>query len=449
MHPQRLLLLLGAANVGVGAQQDVFQLGLLLVDVLDRLARVVALRARDIAGRERLGLGTRRLLGLRAEGLGRRARRGQRGGGGRGGVGRAAWARRALRRGAAAGAQRGAEAAQRQRSTSHGEGRGAAQRAAAPRGHGAAAPLQRGCRVRRPARDAARRRAPPGPPRRAARGAIGPWAHPSAPHAPWRPLGTGSSSRCRCNRSRSRCRRPWLLPAPAGRSDRLFEAFCARVRGRGAAGRQVGLSSCVRRRGRARAWSEAARVWNDVARRVSPHKPGAAAPRRPSEARRPRRVCCAAPPLRALCCAALRCAHPGRRPCAGQPPGPGPVRGGVRAAAARAAAARAAAAHATSPLGAAMPARCARFGRVRVRNAAAPAAARPSRRRRRYCAAALLAACRRPWAWSPTPTAHRPPSTAPAPAPAPLPPRAPAPAFPAPSPPGPALSGTASHPTTT
>lgn len=43
VHPKRLLLLLGAADVGVGAQQDVLQLRLLLVDVLDRLARMVAL----------------------------------------------------------------------------------------------------------------------------------------------------------------------------------------------------------------------------------------------------------------------------------------------------------------------------------------------------------------------------------------------------------------------
>ena len=38
VDPQLLLLLLGTANVGVWAQEDVLQLRLLLVDVLDRLA---------------------------------------------------------------------------------------------------------------------------------------------------------------------------------------------------------------------------------------------------------------------------------------------------------------------------------------------------------------------------------------------------------------------------
>ncbi len=67
VDPQRLLLLLGAADVGVGAQQDVLQLRLLLVDVLDGLAGVVALGAGDgVAGGEGLagGLAAGRLLGL-------------------------------------------------------------------------------------------------------------------------------------------------------------------------------------------------------------------------------------------------------------------------------------------------------------------------------------------------------------------------------------------------
>lgn len=65
MHPQLLLLRLGAADVGVRAQQDVVQLRQLLVCVLYRLlAASPALRV-ELGGLERLrtGLGALRLRG--------------------------------------------------------------------------------------------------------------------------------------------------------------------------------------------------------------------------------------------------------------------------------------------------------------------------------------------------------------------------------------------------
>lgn len=68
VDPQWLHLLLGGADVCVGAQQDVLQLRHLLIDVFDRLARVVALGPRGVARRQRLGLAAaaagRGLLGL-------------------------------------------------------------------------------------------------------------------------------------------------------------------------------------------------------------------------------------------------------------------------------------------------------------------------------------------------------------------------------------------------
>ena len=65
MHPQLLLLRLGAANVGVRAQKDVVQLRQLLVRVLDRLLAAGAALRIQLRGLQRLctGLGALRLRG--------------------------------------------------------------------------------------------------------------------------------------------------------------------------------------------------------------------------------------------------------------------------------------------------------------------------------------------------------------------------------------------------
>ena len=65
MHPQLLLLHLGAADVGVWAQQDVVQLRQLLVRVLDRLLAAGAALRVQLRGLQRIrtGLGAFRLCG--------------------------------------------------------------------------------------------------------------------------------------------------------------------------------------------------------------------------------------------------------------------------------------------------------------------------------------------------------------------------------------------------
>lgn len=62
MHPHRLLLLLGAANVGIRPEQDVFQLSLLLVYLLDRLPFLFIVHG---ASTKRLGSCFIGLLGFR------------------------------------------------------------------------------------------------------------------------------------------------------------------------------------------------------------------------------------------------------------------------------------------------------------------------------------------------------------------------------------------------
>jgi hypothetical protein len=63
VHPELLLLFLGAANVCVWAQQDVLELGLLLVDLFDGLATLGPLVAGS-QGLDALGLGTGSLCSL-------------------------------------------------------------------------------------------------------------------------------------------------------------------------------------------------------------------------------------------------------------------------------------------------------------------------------------------------------------------------------------------------
>jgi hypothetical protein len=61
VDPHRRRLLLGRADVGVGAEEDVLELGELLVRLLDRLAALATLASVRVAER---GLGLRRGLGL-------------------------------------------------------------------------------------------------------------------------------------------------------------------------------------------------------------------------------------------------------------------------------------------------------------------------------------------------------------------------------------------------